>query len=611
MSTCLITKLDGVVNDSSLRAPSEFRIKIKKQDTYNQARSWISMTFRKEVTVSIINEKLSENETENSNYIFDANGINYGKSTKFNGNVIRTIYLTNGNYELSIPDKYALGTFSTGRFSPQYDFFNFDIEELKYVPTIQTLQSSGTNAKGDIKALNYCTALQDLTLERTNVKGDLEDIADLINLKWIRFAVDADITGDISIIENMPDLRNLEIFGCIGITGNLSSFTNCSMLSWVQLPNVAGMGNIKGDIAALANKTNLVYFSCINEPKVTGDIAAFATITDTTNNVNNILQQLYLSSDDLEGDIADLAPCQRLIALNLGFNKNIDGNIGTFLVNKPYLSTIDVQSTGITGSITNANLPMLTSLVLLNTGIEGSIGKVGFAGLYDGNSNEIFAPHEASDGLIKHSPLLTFVNLSNTRIDGDIDVFADCLALNTLNIYNSNIKGDIASLANLEALTFVNVGYTDVHGDVGTGLANCTNLTQIDISCSPHLSGDLSKLGNNVKYINGSANGGTFQWSTERSNSAFIIAMANGVNFGNDLDAMLINQAKCRVNTNTTSTLWVSINVRGTHSSDPTVRANALAAIVALMNKGYSVTINGVLQTDTLVSLDATIDING
>ena len=78
MSTCLTTKLDGVVTDKDFRAPSEFRIKVKKQNNYIQVRSWFTLNSRVNQTVKIINEADGED-----NYFFDINGNNFGKSIDF------------------------------------------------------------------------------------------------------------------------------------------------------------------------------------------------------------------------------------------------------------------------------------------------------------------------------------------------------------------------------------------------------------------------------------------------------------------------------------------------------------------------------------------------
>lgn len=593
MSTCLTTVLDGVVNDKDLRKPGELRIIVTKQENYIQSRAWLSLGSYVSQTITLINDK----DSGSPNYFFDAQGTNLGTSVDLSGGVLRVIYCTNGNYEISIPNKYMLYQLNTLRATPQMDFFTVDIEELKYNSNLKNLEISGTTSKGDIKALATCSTLNDLTVERTNVKGDLEDLDTLENLLYMRFAWSQNVTGDLAVIKNMPLLRNVEILGCIGITGNISSFASCPELRWVCTPCVAGMPSVKGDISAFANAPLLQHLEIRNEPKVTGNINVVA---DNTSNL------MYLSfyGCDVEGDIADLVNCNRLNYVDFQFNKNVTGNLGTFLADKPLLSTVGVSNTGITGDISNISIPAIVSFYGSTVGITGTIGAVDFAGFTPDNQSLAPLPaHEAADGFCKHAPSLVIINISNTLISGDIDVFANCPAINSINVYNSNITGDVASLAGLSSLTYFNIGYTNIHGDIGTGLSGCTNLKSIYAEQCPYVYGDLSQLPNNLSFISASAASGIFSWQNTRSSSAYIIGMQN-VNLGDDLDAMLINQASCNPDSSAQNTIMNAIVVRGNRSSNPTTRANANAAIITLMNKGYSVTINGILQTDNLVGND-------
>ena len=592
MSTCLTTVLDGVVNNKNLRKPGEIRIKITKQDNYIQSRSWFQLTSRVNQTITLINDK------QGDNYFFNSQGTNFGTSVDFSAGVSRTIYCTNGDYEISIPNKYALSSLTTLRVSPQKNFFTVDIDELKYIPTISTIELSGTTSKGDIKSLVTSTALTDITFERTNVKGDLEDLSPLTRLMYMRFAYSQNVTGDISVIENMPNLRNVEVLGCIGITGNLSSFASCPELRWVCTPCIIGMPSVEGDISAFANATKLNHLEIRNEPNVTGNINVIASNTTDLNYVS-------FYGCNVSGDIADLAPCDRLSSVTFAGNKNVTGDLGVFLANKDKMSYVEMTSTGISGDISDINIPLIITFIVNNTGVSGTIGKVDFAGLTPDDPILPSLPaHEATDGFCKHTPSLVTLNISNTQISGDIDVLANCGSITNIQAYNSNISGNIASLAGLSSLTGFNIGYTNVYGDIGTGLSGCTNLTSIYVEYCPYIYGDLSKLGNNMKFISASASSGVFSWQTTRSSSAYIISMQN-VNMGDDLDAMLINQANCQVNNAASSTISNAITVRGNRSADPTVRSNANNAILTLMNKGYSVTINGTLQTESLVGNDA------
>lgn len=593
MSTCLTTVLDGVVNDKDLRKPGELRIIVTKQENYIQSRAWLSLGSYVNQTITLINDK----DSGSPNYFFDAQGTNLGTSVDLSGGVLRVIYCTNGNYEISIPNKYMLYQLNTLRAAPQMDFFTIDIEELKYNSNLMALEISGTTSKGDIKALATCSTLNDLTVERTNVKGDLEDLSTLENLLYMRFAWSQNVTGNLAVIENMPLLRNFETLGCIGITGNISSFASCPELRWVCTPCVTGMPSVEGNISAFANAPLLQHLEIRQEPKVTGNINVVA------NNTSNLVY-LSFAGCNVEGDIADLENCNRLTYIDLQSNKNVTGDLGVFLADKPLLTQIGVSNTGITGDISNISIPAIVYFYASTVGITGTIGAVEFAGFTpDNQSLDPLPAHEAADGFCKHSPSLAVLSVSNTQISGDIDVLVNCPAITSINVYNSNITGNVASLASLSALISFNIGFTHIHGDIGVGLSGCTNLKSIYVEQCPYVYGDLSQLPNNLSFITASAASGTFSWQNTRSSSAYIIAM-QFVNLGDDLDAMLINQASCTPDSSAQNTIMNAINVRGNRSSDPQTRTAANAAIITLMNKGYSVTINGILQTDNLVGND-------
>lgn len=87
----------------------------------------------------------------------------------------------------------------------------------------------------------------------------------------------------------------------------------------------------------------------------------------------------------------------------------------------------------------------------------------------------------------------------------------------------------------------------------------------------------------NTDRITLSYSKGNFEWKTERDNTAPIITL-QGVNLGSDVDAMLINQAKCPASSFESKI----IDVSGTKSS------TSDSAVNTLKGKGYSVYVNGI-----------------
>lgn len=144
---------------------------------------------------------------------------------------------------------------------------------------------------------------------------------------------------------------------------------------------------------------------------------------------------------------------------------------------------------------------------------------------------------------------------------GNLDVVKNQTSLNTCALYSSGIYGDLSSLSSLNNLGLVRLNKTKV-------------------------TGDLSKLPSSV-YCTIFDSETSLSWDGERDSSSYIMAI-NDTPTLNNVDNMLINQAKCRAYTygNASSTPWnFTISVKGTRTSASD------AAVTTLQQKGYTVSI--------------------
>ena len=168
MTKCLITRLNGVVDNNSLKKINEFRIGVKKITSPNSNTQGFSVQFSKETTLSIIGD----------GYFTDENlSANKGKSLIVpaqDGYNVTTIYLSNGTYEVSIPDKFAL----TRLYShPKYDgaseksHCSLDIDELKYVNNMLGLSLCNIKDTGDISSLSNKVKMDTLRLNNVDINA--------------------------------------------------------------------------------------------------------------------------------------------------------------------------------------------------------------------------------------------------------------------------------------------------------------------------------------------------------------------------------------------------------------------------------------------------------
>lgn len=182
---------------------------------------------------------------------------------------------------------------------------------------------------------------------------------------------------------------------------------------------------------------------------------------------------------------------------------------------------------------------------------------------------------------LSYSNVIQNLALTQGKVYGDISALKNASSLLMLNLNdNPNITGDISALANKPNLKNIYLLNTSTYGNVESLVNN--NLLKSISSGNGLVTGDLSKMQASFYNISCGKNC-NFTWKGERSSTSPIISITdNAANFGDDLDAMLINQAKCKASTANSKVILVKGNK--TSASDN--------AISELQSKGYTVSVN-------------------
>lgn len=157
------------------------------------------------------------------------------------------------------------------------------------------------------------------------------------------------------------------------------------------------------------------------------------------------------------------------------------------------------------------------------------------------------------------------------------------LSLVEFNAFNgSAVTGDVANIP--RTIKWLSLDYTKVYGEFIP--SNYPSLRSVNgVFRGNSVYGDISKIGNE-NFLTMSGNNSKFSWKTNRNNSYKILAFEGNPNFGEDLDAMLINQAKCVVGfTSSDNSFKKAIRACGTKTSASD------AAVTTLQQKGYTVSI--------------------
>ena len=245
MNRCLVTKLNGSVDNTSLLRIGEMRIGISKIDSPNHWTQSFRITVNKPTVLEIIGD----------GYFTDVSlTANNGKKITLNPNASEKVYVSNGNFEVAILDKYALvaifdyDTYSEG--DSTYSQKNKSISDIgffKYSTALTSFGLSNTNISGDIANLKNLTALTRIELNNTNISGDIANLKNLTALTVLELN-DTNISGDIANLKNLTALTRLLLCNKqIPLTGEISALSTLSKCRTMSL----SFSKLTGDLAIL------------------------------------------------------------------------------------------------------------------------------------------------------------------------------------------------------------------------------------------------------------------------------------------------------------------------------------------------------------------------
>lgn len=278
MGKCLVTKLSGSVNNSSLLRIGEYRIKKQKVVSPTKDTQSFNIGVKFDTDINIMgngfftNENLSENQ---------------GASLKMTNSSVGSLYVNNADdINISVLNKYNIESLVCSSSS-----FTFDIDELKYSKYLSYLYLFDNCAKGDISSLKNCYALGNLIINSsTNIYGDIASLRKLTSLTKINLygaklngsldslstltkltelnlfnAAGSDIYGDIASLKGLLNLATINLYGA-KVNGSLDSLSVLTKLNTIVIQGLSG------SIDSLRNLSKLVYLS-INGGTFTGDLA--------------------------------------------------------------------------------------------------------------------------------------------------------------------------------------------------------------------------------------------------------------------------------------------------------------------------------------------------
>lgn len=211
MGNCLVTKLKGTVQNSNLLRVGEIRICVHKIDNPNGETQRINLNFTEDVKLEIIGDGYFTNATLVSNL---------GKSLTAKAKTESLVYVSNGDFEIAILNKYALTKINT-RTSKKTAIK--DIIDLKYSSSLSYLATNSVENIGYLSDIKSLTTLTYLAVSNANINGNLSDLESLTNLSYLIIGNTSNkLTGNVSSLKAMTNLNTLAILNS-DVTGDLAT----------------------------------------------------------------------------------------------------------------------------------------------------------------------------------------------------------------------------------------------------------------------------------------------------------------------------------------------------------------------------------------------------
>ena len=207
-----ITRLKGVVNNDTLKKIGELRVKVSKMSNPTGENRVIILNTQKPLTITVNGDGYITDSTlsENKGKILS---IPVGSST---------FYVSNGDYTLSIPNKYYLTSFCSAKEQTfNRNDVQMELDDFKFCKLMTILKLNNSKVSGDIASLKDLSALASLNISNTQVSGDIASLKGLSALASLNISNLNNLSGDLG---KLPD--SLLYVG--GVNNSIFTWTDTS-----------------------------------------------------------------------------------------------------------------------------------------------------------------------------------------------------------------------------------------------------------------------------------------------------------------------------------------------------------------------------------------------
>lgn len=285
MTKCLVTKLNGSVDNKELLKIGEMRIKVESVESPTKSTQGFKCSFSEPTTLEIVGDGYFTDEKLTANF---------GKSKVVSDS--EEVFVNQAT-TISVRGKYSLSSLEliTNKIKPYGSNKVFSIDDLKYSPNLKQIEIPSTQAFGDIASFANKTALVSLNMENTNLTGDIEAIKNDTALNKLILS-GTRVTGDIANLKNLINLTYLNLTD-IQVAGDIAQLEPCSKITYLLAPN-----NVTGDLSKLPKECYMAKFSKTS-------ITSF-TWTSRPSSYNIFATEGKIKVDNIDKMLQDLAQCQ-------------------------------------------------------------------------------------------------------------------------------------------------------------------------------------------------------------------------------------------------------------------------------------------------------------
>lgn len=237
MRNCLITQLKEVINNDTLPKLGEIKIGNVYEENFSKKKLNVTCPAGTKIYSVGGTFSLTDGGVQITEFVVQVPGTT-------------SVFLSNGNYDLHITDKYGITGLTLQTGSGWNTKLNFDISECSYMTNVTTLALSNSEISGDLSSLVGMDSMTALYLGGTNVAGDWAVLHETGN-EYSALGLPNSIYG------------NLEYYPIIG--ANITNIINQN-------------SKTTGDIASL-NIFDWVKSITLNKTKVYGNIESWGNLT--------------------------------------------------------------------------------------------------------------------------------------------------------------------------------------------------------------------------------------------------------------------------------------------------------------------------------------------